>query len=78
MANKRVGTLEMRVRLEAGDVEPKHLGVTLPDFTEWARPTSSSGMRTQTEQGGMTLTGWRECATHRIWRTTSKGRCSFR
>ena len=38
MANKRVGTLEMRVRLEAGDVEPKHLGVTLPDFTEWALP----------------------------------------
>ena len=38
MANKRVGTLEMRVRLEVGDVEPKHLGVTLPDFTEWALP----------------------------------------
>ena len=38
MANKRVGTLEMRVRLEAGGVEPKHLGVTLPDFTEWALP----------------------------------------
>ena len=38
MANKRVGTLEMRVRLEAGDVKPKHLGVTLPDFTEWALP----------------------------------------
>ena len=38
MANKRVGTLEMRVRLEAGDVEPKHLGLTLPDFTEWALP----------------------------------------
>ena len=38
MANKRVGTLEMRVRLEVGDVEPNHLGVTLPDFTEWALP----------------------------------------
>ena len=38
IANKRVGTLEMRVRLEAGDVKPKHLGVTLPDFTEWALP----------------------------------------
>ena len=38
MANKRVGTLEMRVRLEVGDVEPKHLGLTLPDFTEWALP----------------------------------------
>ena len=38
MANKRVGTLEMRVRLEAGEVEPKHLGVTLPYFTEWALP----------------------------------------
>ena len=38
MANKRVGTLEMRLRLETGEVEPKHLGVTLPDFTEWALP----------------------------------------
>ena len=38
MANKRVGTLEMRVRLEAGDVKPKHLGLTLTDFTEWALP----------------------------------------
>ena len=38
MANKRVGTLEMRLRLEAGEVEPKHLGVTLPDSTKWALP----------------------------------------
>ena len=38
MANKRVGTLEMRLRLESGEVEPIHLGVTLPDFTEWALP----------------------------------------
>ena len=38
MANKRVGTLEMRLRLQSGEVEPKHLGVTLPDFTEWALP----------------------------------------
>ena len=38
MANKRVGTLEMRLRLETGEVEPIHLGVTLPDFTEWALP----------------------------------------
>ena len=28
----------MRLRLETGEVEPKHLGVTLPDFTEWALP----------------------------------------
>ena len=38
MANKRVGTLEMRLRLQPGEVEPKHFGVTLPDFTEWALP----------------------------------------
>ena len=38
MANKRVGTLEMRLRLETGEVEPIHLGVTLPDVTEWALP----------------------------------------
>ena len=38
MANKRVGTLEMRLRLETGEVEPTHLGVTLPDFTKWALP----------------------------------------
>ena len=38
MANKRVGTLEMRLRLQSGEVEPKHLGVTLPDFTERALP----------------------------------------
>ena len=38
MANKRVGTLEMRLRLESGEVEPIHLGVTLADFTEWALP----------------------------------------
>ena len=38
MANKRVGTLEMRLRLETGEVEPIHLRVTLPDFTEWALP----------------------------------------
>ena len=38
MANKRVGRLEMRLRLETGEVEPIHLGVTLPDFTEWALP----------------------------------------
>ena len=38
MANKRVGTLEMRLRLQSGEVEPIHLGVTLPDFTEWALP----------------------------------------
>ena len=36
MANKRVGTLEMRLRLETREVEPIHLGVTLPDVTEWA------------------------------------------
>ena len=38
MANKRVGTLEMRLRLPSGEVEPIHLGVTLPEFTEWALP----------------------------------------
>ena len=38
MANKRVGTLEMRPRLETGEVEPIHLGVTLPEFTKWALP----------------------------------------
>ena len=38
MANKRVGTLEMRMRLESGKVEPIHLRVTLPDFMEWALP----------------------------------------
>ena len=38
MANRRVGTLEMRLRLETGEVEPIHLGVTLPDFTECALP----------------------------------------
>ena len=38
MANNRVGKLEMRLRLETGEVEPIHLGVTLPDFTEWALP----------------------------------------
>ena len=38
MANKTVGTLEMRLRLETGEVEPIHLGVTLRDFTEWALP----------------------------------------
>ena len=38
MANTRVWTLEMRLRLETGEVEPIHLGVTLPDFTEWALP----------------------------------------
>ena len=38
MANKRVGTLEMRLRLQSGEVEPIHLGVTLPDFTQWALP----------------------------------------
>ena len=38
MANKRVGTLEMRLRLESQEVEPIHLGVTLPDFTECALP----------------------------------------
>ena len=38
MANKRVGTLEMRLRLETREVEPIHLGVTLPDFTQWALP----------------------------------------
>ena len=38
MANKRVGTLEMRLRLETGEVEPIDLGVTLPDFTEWVLP----------------------------------------
>ena len=38
MANKRVGTYEMRMRLETGEVEPMHLGVTLSDFTEWAFP----------------------------------------
>ena len=38
MANKRVGTLERRLRLETGEVEPIHLGVTLPDFTMWALP----------------------------------------
>ena len=38
MANKRVATLEMRLRPETGEVEPIHLGVTLPDFTEWALP----------------------------------------
>ena len=38
MANKRIGTLEMRLRLQSGEVDRKHLGVTLPDFTEWALP----------------------------------------
>ena len=38
MANKRVGTWEMRLRLETGEVEPIQLGVTLPDFAEWALP----------------------------------------
>ena len=38
MANKRVGTLETQLRLQSGEVEPIHLGVTLPDFTEWALP----------------------------------------
>ena len=38
MANKRVAALEMRLRLQSGEVEPVHLGVTLPDFTEWALP----------------------------------------
>ena len=38
MANKRVGTLEMLRRLQSGEVELIHLGVTLPDFTEWALP----------------------------------------
>ena len=38
VANNRVGTLEMRLCLQSGEVEPKHLGVTLPDFTEWALP----------------------------------------
>ena len=38
MANKRVGTLEMQLRVQSGEVEPIHLGVTLPDFTEWALP----------------------------------------
>ena len=38
IANKRVGTLEMRLRLKTGEVELIHLGVTLPDFTEWALP----------------------------------------
>ena len=38
MANKRAVTLEMRMRLETGEVKPLHLGVTLPEFTEWALP----------------------------------------
>ena len=28
----------MRLRLQSGELEPIHLGVTLPDFTEWALP----------------------------------------
>ena len=28
----------MRLRLQSGEVEPIQLGVTLPDFTEWALP----------------------------------------
>ena len=35
---RRMETLEMRLRLQSGDVEPIHLGVTLPDFGEWALP----------------------------------------
>ena len=38
MANKRVGTLEMWQRLATTEVEPIHLGATLPDFIEWALP----------------------------------------
>ena len=45
MANKRVGTLEMRVRLEAGDVEPKHLGVTLPGVGIALHPHQGRGHR---------------------------------
>ena len=36
MANKRADTLEMRMRLETGEVNPMHLRVTLSDFTDWA------------------------------------------
>ena len=38
MVNKRADALEMRVRIETGDVKPMHLGVTLPHFKEWALP----------------------------------------
>ena len=40
MANKWADTLEMLLRIETGDVKLVHLGVTLPDFTEWALPYS--------------------------------------
>ena len=36
MCNRRADTLEMPLRIKTGDVTRVHLGVTLPDFTEWA------------------------------------------
>ena len=38
MCNKRANTVERQLQVETGDVTPVHMGVTLPDFTEWALP----------------------------------------
>ena len=77
MANKRVGTLEMRLRLQSGEVEPIHLEVTLPDFTEWALPYILIKDEDTNWAGWHDIERLEKCATHRIWWTTSKGLCSF-
>ena len=38
MCNKRSEKLLMQMRVRDGDVVPLHLGVTFPDFTDWALP----------------------------------------
>ena len=38
MCHKRADTLEMQLGILTGDVTLLHIGVTLPDFTEWALP----------------------------------------
>ena len=38
MCNRRSITLEMQLQISTRNVTPLHLGVTLPDFTEWALP----------------------------------------
>ena len=38
MANKRADTVEIRLRIQTGDVKRMHRGVTLLDFTEWVLP----------------------------------------